>query len=266
VDASQSSAELIATDNDKKPATVDAKPAVDVARLLLGASTVVADNFIKNSIITSQHQLAVGDHIVTRFCSLHGVVTFTSLPATTGRECVAHLDPNYRDPDTGIPYCFPMSARIFFASVVDSESSAIQRLVAIRLEPHGRLVVLGNEAADLKIRLDNIAFQPLMKANTAPSSCAPYCFPIGLLDQSGLGVAGCVKYCEPLQDVQQDDFSKEPSPCKCAIVKRLACFLHEGSDLTTCGQFKMLMSMRSVDKWVDAEACEQICAGQVSAF
>ena len=27
---------------------IDAKPAVDVARLLLGASTLVADNFIKN--------------------------------------------------------------------------------------------------------------------------------------------------------------------------------------------------------------------------
>lgn len=243
---------------------------VDAQRLIAGPSAeTVNQAFARSSIITHAHQAVLGDDITARFCALHGVATFTSLPATKAdsrREVVAHLDPNFRDAETGIPYCFPMQTRVFFAGVVKSESSSIERLVAIRLEPHGRLVVLGNEPKDIKIRLDNIAYQPLMKANTAPGSCAPYCFPTGLLDQTELGVAGCVKYCEPPQDVQLPDYSRKPSPCKCAIIKRLSCFLHEGSDLTTCGQFKMLMNTRSTDRNINPAACEQICAGQVSAF
>ena len=86
-----------------------------------------------------------------------------------------------------------VAARIFYAGVVANSNSNIERLVAVRLEPHGRLVVMGSEPKDLQVRLDNIAYMPLMKAQTPARNCAPYCFPTGELGQDALGVAGCVK-------------------------------------------------------------------------
>lgn len=244
---------------------------VNVTRLISDQiSSEIVGTFVRNSIIDSSHQAVFGNDITTRYCALHGVAKFTSIPSTSSGSrtvsCVAFLDPNFRDPDTAIPYCFPMDARIFFAGVVKSEFSAIERLVPVQLEPHGRLVVLGQEPDDLLIRLDNIAFQPLTRAHTVPTSCAPYCFPTGLLGHRKLGVAGCTKYCVPPQQIQQPNFSKEPSPCKCSVLKRLACFVHDGSETTTCGQFKIQLSMRATPKQTNDESCDQICAGQVAAF
>ena len=263
-DSEQTKSET-ATKATTRKQTKSKNAAVNLKRLIQAPSSIV-DQFIKNSVINETQIHWVGDDIMTRFCALHGITRFTK----TGGECVAHLDPNFRDEATTIPYCFPMAARVFFAGVVKSEDSPIERLVPVRLEPHGRLVVLGdNEPCDLPIRLDNIAFQPLMKAHTVPRNCAPYCFPTAKLNGMELGVAGCVKYCEPPQDVQQEDFTTKPSPCKCGVLKRLSCFLHEGSNKTTFGQFKMLMGTRAAERdsaLVAEDACNQICAGQVSAF
>ena len=87
--------------------------------------------------IINKHNLAVmGDDINSRTCVLRGVVKFTS----DGNTATAWLDPNYRDPDTGMPLCFPASGTMqFFASIVNpKDTSEIERTVGLQIEPHGR--------------------------------------------------------------------------------------------------------------------------------
>merc|ERR1711966_450337 len=110
---------------------------------------------------------------------------------------------------------------LFFGGIVENESSSITQNVAIQLEPHGRLIVVGYETShQVKIRLDGILYRPVMQLNRSPMACAPYCFS-AMKDKSdeGLGTAGCVKYCTPVQYMRQADGSMALSSCLCDILK-----------------------------------------------
>ena len=113
---------------------------------------VTQAGFPNSSIPSPEHHLlAMGTSLQTRTCALQGVVRFTSI----GGEAVAQLDPNYRDPTTGQPLCFPLSAMVFFAGVVSGEGvdEPISRSVALQIEPHGRMRVLGPvEPTDIDVR------------------------------------------------------------------------------------------------------------------
>ena len=62
----------------------------------------------------------------------------------------------------------------------------IARTVALQIEPHGRIVIIGNEPRDVSVRLDNIMYHPLMHFQFVPQSCAPYCFPAGREGSNGM--------------------------------------------------------------------------------
>ena len=74
-----------------------------------------------------------------------------------------------------------MATMIFLASVADSNKT-----LALRIEPHGRIVIIGNEPRDVSVRLDNIMYHPLMEFNFSPDSCVPYCFPAGREGSNGM--------------------------------------------------------------------------------
>jgi len=228
--------------------------------------TLVGDNAVNTTgfSIINKHNLAVmGKDIDSRTCVLRGVAKFTS----DGSTATAWLDPNYRDPDTEMPLCFPVSGTMqFFAGIVNpKDTSEIERTVGLQIEPHGRLVIIGRQPSDVMVRLDNILYHPLMKFNDAPQTCAPYCFPTSKLGQEGVAVSGCVKYCTPTQYVRQSDTSLSPSPCRCTMLKRLDCFKRNGQADIVCGQFKRLMETSDI-KGNPTEKCDQICAGQLVAF
>lgn len=212
--------------------------------------------FSKTSVVKSHQMIIMGSRPQTRTCALNGIVRFTSQNSVA----VAYLDPNYRDPTNNMPFCFPMSTMIFFGGVVASTAdSPIVRTIALQIEPHGRLVVIGKETRDIYVRLDGISYHPLMKFNKSPTTCAPYCFPTAAYGAGDMGMSGCVKYCTPTQYVRQDDTSLKPSKCKCDMLKRIDCFLHNGIKNIRCGQFKMLMGLTNA-------GCKKICAGQLSSF
>jgi chemotaxis protein histidine kinase CheA len=228
--------------------------------------TLVGDNAVNTTgfSIINKHNLAVmGKDIDSRTCVLRGVVKFTS----DGNTATAWLDPNYRDPDTEMPLCFPVSGTMqFFASVVNPKDPfEIERTVGLQIEPHGRLVIVGKQSSDVMVRLDNILYHPLIKFMDAPETCAPYCFPTSKLGEKGVAVSGCVKYCTPTQYVRQSDTSLVPSPCRCTMLKRLDCFKRNGQADIVCGQFKRLLETSDI-KGNPTDKCEQICAGQLVAF
>ena len=103
--------------------------------------TSVGDNAVNTTgfSIINKHNLAVmGKDIDSRTCVLRGVVKFTS----DGNSATAWLDPNYRDPATEMPLCFPVSGTMqFFASIVNpKDTSEIERTVGLQIEPHGRWI------------------------------------------------------------------------------------------------------------------------------
>ena len=53
-----------------------------------------------------------------------------------------------------------------------------------------RLVLIGKQSSDVMVRLDNILYHPLMKFNDAPETCAPYCFPTGVVGETGVAISG----------------------------------------------------------------------------
>lgn len=95
-----------------------------------------------------------------------------------------------------------------------------------------RLVILGKQAHDVLVRLDNIMYHPLMKFINSPETCAPYCFPTNKVGAKGVAVSGmcyilishvrvhtcaaigCVKYCTPTQYERKKDTSLVPSRCR----------------------------------------------------
>ena len=187
-------------------------------------------------------------------------------PIQKKESAIAFLDPNYRVPQTNMPFCFPTATRIFFAAVVQPlDHGTVTRTVALQLEPHGRMLIVGKESHNLSVRLDNIMYHPIMPFNKSPFTCDPCCFPTGKLEGKGMNIAGCVKCCTPSQYVKQKNGDLILSPCKCAMLKRLGCFKHANNHQTkqasiACGQFKRLMSTS------DPSKCDQICAGQLAAF
>ena len=139
--------------------------------------------FATQSVLEPANMVVMGADVASRTCVLRGVVKFTSMDSTA----VAFLDPNYRDPTTRMPFCFPMAPMTFLASVTDpNDSQRIDRSIALQIEPHGRIVVIGTEPKDVSVRLDNIMYHPLMKFNSSPQSCAPYCFPTGKKSNDGM--------------------------------------------------------------------------------
>merc|ERR1719247_1211376 len=95
------------------------------------------------SIVSRKNLAVMGEDMDSRTCVLRGVAKFIS----DGSIATAWMDPNYRDPATNMPLCFPVSGTMqFFASVIDpDDNSQIKEVVALQIEPHGRLVVLGNQ-------------------------------------------------------------------------------------------------------------------------
>jgi len=224
----------------------------------IGADAIDTQGF---SIIGSNNVAVMGTDIDSRTCVLRGVVEFIS----DGSTATAWLDPNYRDPATDVPLCFPVSGTMqFFASVYTElfteGTSAIEETVIVQIEPHGRLVIMGEQKSNVRVRLDNILYHPLMPFNDPPTTCAPYCFPAGVMGAGNVVTSGCVKYCTPTQFVRQHDTSLKPSDCRCTMLKRLDCFKRNGEANVVCGQFKKLMRMNLPDE------CGQICAGQLAAF
>jgi len=170
-----------------KPSQVNTKPSVspteqttgsdfDGCRLVQNQVNTSQPGFALKSVLKPANMVIMGKSFATRTCVLRGVVKFTSVDSTA----IAFLDPNYRDPTTRMPFCFPMATMIFLASVTDSNNSGrIARTLALQIEPHGRMVIIGKEPRDVSVRLDNIMYHPLMEFNFSPRSCAPYCFPNG---------------------------------------------------------------------------------------
>ena len=155
----------------------------DGCRLVQNQVNTSQPGFALKSVLKPANMVIMGKSFATRTCVLRGVVKFTSVDSTA----IAFLDPNYRDPTTRMPFCFPMATMIFLASVTDSNNSRrIARTLALRIEPHGRMVVIGKEPRDVSVRLDNIMYHPLMEFNFSPRSCAPYCFPHGREGNSGM--------------------------------------------------------------------------------
>jgi len=239
----------------------------DGCRLVRNQVDTTQPGFAPKSILKPTNMLVMGTDVATRTCVLRGVVKFTSI----GSTAIAFLDPNYRDPTTRMPFCFPMATMIFLASVTDpKDHQQVARTVALQIEPHGRMMIIGKEPKGVSVRLDNIMYHPLMEFNTSPQSCAPYCFPAGKPGEGEMPMAGCIKYCTPTQYVRQDDGTLKLSDCKCAMVKRLDCYKHVSKDPevisgvkaspTICGQFKKLMEVSNPKK------CQQICAGQLVSF
>ena len=216
----------------------------------------------KHSLVTSSNIVAMGDSLQTRTCTLQGVATFTSIQGSA----IAQMDPNLRDPIKNNPLCAPLAAMVFFAGVVEDETAPITRSVAVQIEPHGRLHVLGKEPHDLKIRLDGITYHPQTQANISPKVCAPYCFP----EDTGatqMGTSGCVKACTPPVLTTASDGSQQVQDCQCDLVKRLDCWKVQKSPLR-CGQFKQLLRMHSLatGQTVGDEKCGEICARQLAAL
>jgi hypothetical protein len=233
------------------------KERVDVKQAEFPTNAVV--NATSNLIIT-------GNSLESRTCSLRGVVTFQSMD----RSAQAQLDPNIRDPSIKTPLCFPLAAQIFFAGVVETKTGPIVRHVAVQIEPHGRLRVIGEEAKDIHVRLDGITYYPFMPFNKPNPDCAPYCFPRAKanLEQGNtthMGVSGCVKYCAPAESEVVDGKLK-PVDCQCDMVKRIACFNREGSSELTCGQYKKLLRVHTVSQNGIPDACGQVCARQLASL
>ena len=230
-----------------------------------------ADMPTNASIVTTPTNLIItGKHLNNRTCSLRGVVTFQSMR----KSAQAQLDPNLRDPST-TPLCFPMATQIFIAGVVkDNNSTIITRHVAVQIEPHGRLRVVGEEPQDINVRLDGISYAPWMPFNTPPSDCVGYCFPKVSTDKAGrtMGVSGCTKYCTPNQyetvagDTGTGRILSKQVDCRCDVMKRIECFKREGETMLTCGQYKELVRMHSLDSGKDVgfDVCGEICARQLS--
>jgi len=223
----------------------------------IGAVNTTQPGFAAQSVLKpTKNMVVMGPTMEVRTCVLKGVIDFTAV----NNEAIAHLDPNYRDPKTKVPFCFPMASLVFFAGVVESDrpDAPIQKVVPIQIEPHGRLKLIGVNS-NTKVRVDNIMYHPVMKFNKSPSSCAPYCFPDGKMGGQKLGMSGCVKACTPTQYISQEDTTQKLSECECDMLKRLDCFYHDGSSQIRCGQVKKLMAMSTPQ-------CTEICAGQLAAF
>merc|ERR1712146_277137 len=176
-------------------------------------------------------------------------------------------DPDLRDPDTKTPLCFPLAAMIFFAGVVDNENSAIARSVAVQIEPHGRLRVVGgstgvsSKGQKVKIRLDGITYHPFLEFNAVPRTCAPYCFPPSKNGKKEMGSSGCTKYCTPAEYTRKSGNKLALNNCRCDMVKRLDCWIREGSPQLVCGQFKQLLKMHLLTEKRPAtkSQCGEVC-------
>merc|ERR1712166_269087 len=211
----------------------------DGCRLVKNQVITSQPGFAPKSVLKPSNMVIMGTNVASRTCVLRGVVKFTSINSTA----IAFLDPNYRDPTTRMPFCFPMTTMIFLASVADSNKT-----LALQIEPHGRMGIIGKEPRDVSVRLDNIMYHPLMQFNFSPDSCAPYCFPVGSEGNNGMPMAGCTKYCTLTQYLREKDGDLKLSKCKCTMLKRLDCYKYASKDPevlsgkeespTVCGQFK----------------------------
>merc|ERR1711977_290366 len=124
--------------------------AVAVSQKVMEGCTRVGEGSVNTtgfSIVSRKNLAVMGQDMDSRTCVLRGVVKFTS----DGGTATAWLDPNYRDPATEMPLCFPVSGTMqFFASIVNpKDTSEIERTVGLQIEPHGRLVVLGDQPSDV---------------------------------------------------------------------------------------------------------------------
>lgn len=243
---------------------------MDGCRLVQGRVNATQAGFPSDSVIRTQQRIIMGTTVQQRTCSLHGVVGFTVMDGSP----VAHLDPNLRDPVTGTPLCFPLSSVIFFAGVVDNESSPIVRSVAVQIEPHGLLRMVAGSisavgatpGAKVLVRLDGITYHPFMPFNVVPRTCAPYCFALNTHGTT-MGSSGCIKYCTPAQYIRKSGNEIELNNCRCDMLKWLTCFMHEGSQFR-CSQFKQLLRMHllSLKREASKAECGKVCAEQLSSL
>jgi hypothetical protein len=222
------------------------------------------------SIVSEANMVVMGNSIQSRVCTLRGIVEFTAL---SKGNVVAQIDPNLRDPFLKTPLCYPIAAMLFSAGVVENNSTAITKTIAVRIEPHGAIRVVGGDAAtaskNVRVRLDGITYTPFMPFNTQPSSgCGPSCFPPSHQDdqQKGkqkMGVSGCLKYCTPPAYKRAANGELRPLDCQCDMLKRLECFVREQDPRLRCGQFKQLLAMRTLSG-KSRSKCLRACGQQLS--
>ena len=67
-------------------------------------------------VLSPSNIIVMGETLQTRTCALLGTVNFTSVNSSL----VAQLNPNARDPKMGVSLCFPLTAMIFFAGIVNN--------------------------------------------------------------------------------------------------------------------------------------------------
>jgi hypothetical protein len=210
--------------------------------------------------------VVTGNSLHTRVCAFRGVVQFSGM----GNDVIAQIDPNLRDPDLK-PLCFPIASLVFVAGVVADENSPISKAVAVQIEPHGTMRIVGGGVAkkqNVKVRLDGITFTPFMTFNTQPNSgCSPNCFPqstSGVAKE--MGISGCLKYCTPPEYGLKKDGSIGPIDCQCDMVKRIECFARKGlpaSSNLKCGQFKQLIATRTLSG-ASPDKCGEVCGRQLA--
>jgi len=236
--------------------------------------------FPQASIIGPRNLVITGRSIADRTCALRGVVKFTNLreqgTKKNGDTWIAQIDPDLRDPVVRTPLCFPMATIIFHAGVViNQEAKEIESLVAIQIEPHGRIRVIteigknSNSSATLYLRLDGITYHPLMKYVVTPNKCVPYCFDESKHVQttSMQSGTGCSKYCTPSE---LNPVTRKKLNCRCDMIKRLECWARGNKNSIRCGQFKKLMGIRmaagtntSNSSYANAK-CALTCARQLA--
>jgi len=228
--------------------------------------------FPQDSVVGPSHLVIMGKSIAERTCALRGVVKFTKVGDASNASWIAQIDPNLRDPTLRTPLCLPMATMIFHAGVVAGEAAKeIESLVAIQIEPHGRIRVISETGSmsgstTLYLRLDGITYRPILKFLTTPNECVPYCFDESNTVPSTSLMSGtsCIKYCTPSEI---DPKTMKSIECKCDLVKRIECWARGKTTNIRCGQFKKLMGMRITGmnnmKHVNAK-CALTCARQLA--
>jgi len=228
--------------------------------------------FPQDSVVGPSHLVIMGKSIAERTCALRGVVKFTKVGDASNASWIAQIDPNLRDPTLRTPLCFPMATMIFYAGVVaDEAGKEIKSLVAIQIEPHGRIRVISETgtmsgSTTLYLRLDGITYRPLSKFLTTPNECVPYCFDESnsVPSTSLMSGTSCTKYCTPSEI---DPKTMKSVECKCDLVKRIECWARGKTTNIRCGQFKKLMGMRmtGMNNMTRVNAkCALTCARQLA--
>ena len=130
----------------------------------------------------------------------------------------------------------------------------------------GMVVVGGSfeKREAVRIRLDGILFHPFMGFNEVPLTCGGHCFPQSTPGKTTMGSSGCMKYYTPAVY----DRSSQLDNCQCDMVKRLDCWMREGSKDLQCNQLKVMVRMHllTTKRTATLEECGEVCARQLAVL